>query len=298
MSTLCLTFISRYSVSLPGQSNETMNALPKDHIELAISEFRKGERYHKTESIFSADFDHALISYAEGNFTICASILIKCFRIAENELRREDYKVCRPLRSIEVHQGGGTVWDQSENAYYLGIMIDTLHDASIVMLLANSPYSPGQDIFAIEHSLKTTTDYLLDRVKRHEANTPISNLLPLKDPLGEALEAADTTRNAAFIMGQICLRKIRLSHLNRLESQEIENKIAGMICVITLASDDQNWKSKYGLSSLQSARKLAHGRAASGLFRGSIWIKHCADAFKAVGDSENCDRREEESDDD
>lgn len=48
--------------------------------------------------------------------------------------------------------------------------------------------------------------------------------------------------------------------------------------------------SKYGLSSLQTARELACGRAASGLFRSSIWIKHCADAFEAAV-QRNCDTK-------
>src|ERR1700710_1059241 len=119
-----------------------MYALSKESIELAIKEFRKEEGYSKTESIFSADFDQALKSYAEGEFTFCASTLIKCFRIAEGELRKEDFKVCSPLRSIDIRMGGGTVWDQNESEFYLRIIIDTLHDASIVMLLANNDYLP------------------------------------------------------------------------------------------------------------------------------------------------------------
>jgi hypothetical protein len=40
----------------------------------------------------------------------------------------------------------------------------------------------------------------------------------------------------------------------------------------------------------QCARELACGRAASGLFRISIWIKHCADAFEAAV-QRNCDTK-------
>jgi hypothetical protein len=259
-----------------------MDALSKVDIELSIARFREVEQYHKTESEFSDHFDVALNNYVERKFAPCTSILIKCFRIAERELLKEDYKINRPLRSIEVYNGGGTVWDPSKNEYYLGIAIDTLHDASIVMLLANSPYSPGLDIFALEPSLKTTKSYKL-KGEEIGPNTPISVLLTdLMDPLGDVLKAATTTREAAFILAQTCLRKIRVSYLSRSESHKIDNQIAGMICVMTLANDDPNWKSKYGLVSLQKARDLAHGRAVSGIFLGSNWIKHCVDEFEAA----------------
>ncbi len=264
-----------------------MDALSKDDIELSIARFREEEQYHKTKSEFSVHFDDALNNYIEGKFARCTSILIKCFRIAERELLKEDYKIYSPLRSIEVYNGGGTVWDQSKNEYYLGIAIDTLHDASIVMLLANSPYSPGPDIFALEPSLKTTKSYKLNG-EEIGANTPVSVLLTdLTDPLGDVLNATGTTREAAFILAQICLRTIRVSYLRRSESRKIDNQIAGMICVMTLANDDQNWKSKYGLVSLQNARDLAHGRAVSGIFLGSNWIKHCVDGFEAAIQEDN-----------
>lgn len=88
-----------------------------------------------------------------------------------------------------------------------------------------------------------------------EANASISVLLSdLMDPLGEGPRAIKTTKEAAFILAQLLLRKIKMSSLGGLESDEIKNKIAGMICVITLANDDQNWRSKYEFASLQSAR--------------------------------------------
>ena len=195
-----------------------MDTLSKDNIELAITEFRKNERYYSTKSKFSKDFDEALNSYTKGNFISYASILIKCFRIAKGELYKLDYKVYSPLRSIEIHDGGGeTIWDQTLSEYYLGIVIDTLHNASIAMSLANCSYSPGQDILAIELSLKTAISYQLQEIE-HKPNTEIGTLVTyLKDPLGESLEAACTTRKAAFILSQICLRKIRLSYLQTSE---------------------------------------------------------------------------------
>jgi hypothetical protein len=264
-----------------------MDALSKDDIELSIARFRADEQYHKTKSEFSVHFDDAINNYVEGKFARCRSILIKCFRIAEGELRKEDYKINRPLRSIEVYNGGGTVWDPSKNEYYLGIAIDTLHDASIVMLLADSPYSPGPDIFALEPSFKTTKSYKLNG-EEIGPNTPISVLLTdLMDPLGDVLKAIRSTREAAFILAQACLRKIRVSYLKRSESRRVDNQIAGMICVMTLANNDQTWKSNYGLVSLQNARDLAHGRAVSGIFLGSNWIKKCVDDFEAAFQKDN-----------
>jgi hypothetical protein len=259
-----------------------MDALSKDDIELSIAKFRENEQFHKTKSEFSVHFDDALNNYVEGKFARCTSILIKCLRIAERELHKEDYKIYSPLRSIGVY----SVWDPSKNRYYLMIAIDILHDASIVMLLANSPYSPGPEIFAPEPSLKTTQSYKLNG-EEIGANTPISVLLnDLTDPLGDVLKATGTTREAAFILAQICLRKISVCYGNS-ESHVIHNQIAGMICVMTLASDDQNWKSRYGLESLQTARDLARGRAVSGKFLGSNWIKHCVDDFEAAIQKDN-----------
>ena len=246
-----------------------MECLSKDKIELTIMEFRAEEQYNQKSSEFSHIFDLALEDYAKGNFTTCASLLIKCSRMAEGELRKEDYKVWSPLDAVQVHLGGGSVWHHSKSEYYLKVIIDTLHDASIVMLLADDHYTPGQDVIAIDHALKTTAVYSLNKTEL-KANKPVSDLLPLKDPLGEALEAADTTRKAAFIMAQICLRKILLS-FSRDENQAIANKIAGIICVITLTNDDQAWKSEYGLSSLQSAMNARYC---------PMWIKDCADAFR------------------
>jgi hypothetical protein len=261
---------------------KAMVTLSKDDIELSIARFRADEQYHKTNSEFSVHFDDAITNYVEGNFARCASILINCFRIAEGELRKEDYKINTPLRSIEIYNGGGSVWDSNKNEYYLGIAIDTLHDASIVMLLADEAYSPGPDIFALEPSFKTTKSY---KVKGEKIGpyTPISVLLTdLMDPLGDVLKDIRTTREAAFILAQACLRKIGVSYLRTSESDRIENQIAGMICVMTLANNDQNWKSNYGLVSLQNARGLAHGRAVSGIFIGSNWIKKCVDDFEAA----------------
>lgn len=86
-----------------------MDALSKHDIELSIARFRADEQYHKTKSEFSVHFDDAITNYVEGKFARCISILIKCFRIAEGELRKEDYKINRLLRSIEIYNGGGTV---------------------------------------------------------------------------------------------------------------------------------------------------------------------------------------------
>ncbi|KFY67705.1 hypothetical protein V496_01441 [Pseudogymnoascus sp. VKM F-4515 (FW-2607)] len=211
--------------------------------DLAIAALRDEEKYHKIESEFSADFDNALENFKQGKFKLCASILIKCFRIAEGGMHKEEYMVCNPIRFIDVGvSGGGSYWDESKSYYYLDIAIDTIHDASIAI-----------------HTEKNM-------------NESVVNLLAdLKDPLGKSLEAATTTTKAAFILSQICLRKIRLSYLDGFDSQnKRQNKVAAMIYVMTFANDDQTWKKEYGLESIKCVRDRAYGHRRDR--RGLKWI--------------------------